>query len=150
MDCRSTATLTRFVTRAVIGLSLPRTVPASEPPVVAPGSGPQGRSTTGPSSRPGRGGLMAISIAAGSGGDPGEGGGAVTADWQPDSSRFQLPQLSRVRLDELLQELLDRVGDVLATQDRLHALLDAVVSIGSDLDLRSVLERIVAAACRLA
>src|SRR6266545_4710157 len=75
---------------------------------------------------------------------------AVTADWQPDSSRFQLPQLSRVRLDELLQELLDRVGDVLATQDRLHALLDAVVSIGSDLDLRSVLERIVAAACRLA
>lgn len=74
----------------------------------------------------------------------------MTADWQPDSSGFRLPQLSRVRLDELLQELLDRVGDVLATQDRLHALLDAVVSIGSDLDLRSVLERIVAAACRLA
>jgi signal transduction histidine kinase len=74
----------------------------------------------------------------------------VTADWQPDSSGFRLPQLSRVRLDELLHELLDRVGVVLATQDRLHALLDAVVSISSDLDLRSVLERIVAAACRLA
>jgi signal transduction histidine kinase len=57
--------------------------------------------------------------------------------------------LSRVRLDELLQELLDRVGVIVATQDRLRALLDAVVVVGSDLDLRSVLERIVEAACRL-
>jgi len=69
----------------------------------------------------------------------------------PDSAAWEVPALglSRVRLDELLQELLDRVGDVLATQERLRALLDAVVVVGSDLDLRSVLERIVASACRL-
>ncbi|NUT34347.1 MAG: GAF domain-containing protein [Hamadaea sp.] len=58
--------------------------------------------------------------------------------------------MSRVRLDELLQELLDRVGDVLASRERLRSLLDAVVGIGTDLDLRATLERIVVAACQLA
>jgi signal transduction histidine kinase len=61
-----------------------------------------------------------------------------------------LRPLSRVRLDELLQEMLDRVGDVMASRERLRALLDAVVGIGSDLDLRSTLQRIVEAACALA
>ncbi|MBO0871291.1 MAG: GAF domain-containing protein [Micromonosporaceae bacterium] len=61
-----------------------------------------------------------------------------------------LSALSRVRLDELLKELLDRVGDVMASRERLSALLEAVVGIGTDLDLRSTLQRIVAAACRLA
>jgi signal transduction histidine kinase len=61
-----------------------------------------------------------------------------------------LTPLSRVRLDELLQELLDRVGDVLASRERLRSLLDAVVGIGTDLDLRATLERIVVAACHLA
>jgi len=60
-----------------------------------------------------------------------------------------LTPLSRVRLDELLQELLDRVGDVLASRERLRSLLDAVVGIGTDLDLRATLERIVVAACHL-
>ncbi|MCW2639074.1 MAG: ATPase [Dactylosporangium sp.] len=60
-----------------------------------------------------------------------------------------LSPLSRVRLDQLLQELLDRVGEVSASRERLRALLDAVVGIGADLDLRSTLERIVIAACRL-
>ena len=60
-----------------------------------------------------------------------------------------LTELSRVRLDELLQELLDRVGEVVTSRERLRALLDAVVVIGSDLDLRSTLERIGAAACEL-
>ena len=60
-----------------------------------------------------------------------------------------LSPLSRVRLDELLQEMLDRVGDVVASRERLRALLDAVVGIGSDLDLRSTLQRIVEAACAL-
>ena len=58
--------------------------------------------------------------------------------------------MSRVRLDELLQELLARVGEVVDSRERLRALLDAVVGIGTDLDLHSTLERIVAAACRLA
>jgi signal transduction histidine kinase len=60
-----------------------------------------------------------------------------------------LTELSRVRLDELLQELLDRVGDVVASRERLRALLDAVVIIASDLELRNTLERIVEAACDL-
>ncbi|MFF5175807.1 GAF domain-containing protein [Micromonospora sp. NPDC000089] len=57
--------------------------------------------------------------------------------------------LSRVRLDELLQEMLDRVGEVVTSRERLRALLDAVVVIGSDLDLRSTLQRIVRSACEL-
>src|SRR4051812_50016160 len=61
-----------------------------------------------------------------------------------------LGPLSRVRLDELLHEMLDRVGEVMASRERLRALLDAVVGIGSDLDLRSTLQRIVEAACALA
>src|SRR3569833_789713 len=61
-----------------------------------------------------------------------------------------LSPLSRVRLDELLQEMLDRVGEVVTSRERLRALLDAVVGIGTDLDLRSTLQRIVQAACALA
>ncbi|AGZ42708.1 GAF domain-containing sensor histidine kinase [Actinoplanes friuliensis] len=61
-----------------------------------------------------------------------------------------LTPLSRVRLDELLQEMLDRVGEVVTSRERLRALLDAVVAIGTDLDLRSTLQRIVEAACALA
>ncbi|MFF0368904.1 GAF domain-containing protein [Micromonospora sp. NPDC005087] len=57
--------------------------------------------------------------------------------------------LSRVHLDELLQEMLDRVGEVVTSRERLRALLDAVVGIGTNLDLRSTLQRIVQAACEL-
>ena len=46
-----------------------------------------------------------------------------------------LTPLSRVRLDELLQEMLVRVGEVVTSRERLRALLDAVVGIGTDLDL---------------
>ena len=58
--------------------------------------------------------------------------------------------LARVHLDTLLQELHGRVGDVLASQDRLQSLLDAVVDLGTDLDLPRVLRRITDAACTLA
>jgi signal transduction histidine kinase len=61
-----------------------------------------------------------------------------------------LRPLSRVRLDELLEEMLDRVGEVMASRERLRALLDSVVGIGTDLDLRSTLQRIVESACALA
>ncbi|GIF38355.1 histidine kinase-like protein [Actinoplanes xinjiangensis] len=60
-----------------------------------------------------------------------------------------LSPLSRVRLDELLQEMQNRVGDIVTSRERLRALLDAVVGIGSDLDLNSTLQRIVKAACAL-
>jgi signal transduction histidine kinase len=68
---------------------------------------------------------------------------------RPESPSLGLRPLSRVRLDELLQEMLDRVGEVMTSRERLRALLDAVVGIGSDLDLRSTLQRIVEAACAL-
>src|SRR5687768_9307627 len=66
-----------------------------------------------------------------------------------DSPSLGLSPLSRVRLDELLQEMLDRVGEVMTSRERLRALLGAVVGIGSDLDLRSTLQRIVVSACDL-
>lgn len=65
------------------------------------------------------------------------------------SPSLGLRPLSRVRLDTLLQELLDRVGEVTASRERLRILLDAVVSIGTDLDLHSTLRRIVRSACDL-
>jgi signal transduction histidine kinase len=68
---------------------------------------------------------------------------------RPEPPSLGLTPPSRVRLDELLQEMLDRVGEVVTSRERLRALLDAVVGIGSDLDLRSTLRRIVEAACAL-
>ena len=53
------------------------------------------------------------------------------------------PQL---RLDELLVELQARLSTVLKTRDRVHGLLEAVLAVGSDLDLQVVLRRIVEAA----
>ncbi|MEV8510466.1 GAF domain-containing sensor histidine kinase [Actinoplanes sp. NPDC051475] len=67
-----------------------------------------------------------------------------------DAPWLGLVPLSRVRLDELLQEMLDRVGEVVTSRERLRALLDAVVGISTDLDLRSTLQSIVQAACNLA
>jgi signal transduction histidine kinase len=69
---------------------------------------------------------------------------------RPPPPSLGLTPLSRVRLDELLKEMLDRVGEVMTSRERLRALLDAVVGIGSDLDLRSTLQRIVEASCALA
>jgi signal transduction histidine kinase len=57
-----------------------------------------------------------------------------------------LPQL---KFDELLAELHTRLAAVLTTRDRVHALVEAVVTIESDLDLESVLRRIVEAATTL-
>jgi two-component system, NarL family, sensor histidine kinase DevS len=62
---------------------------------------------------------------------------------------LEIPSLSRVRLDDLLQELLERVGEFMAGRERLSSLLQAVVGIGSDLDLPSTLQRIIAAGCEL-
>jgi signal transduction histidine kinase len=66
-----------------------------------------------------------------------------------ESPSLGLTPLSRIHLDELLSELLDRVGDVLNSRERLRSLLDAVVGISTDLDLRRTLDRIVVSACRL-
>ncbi|MET0419231.1 MAG: GAF domain-containing sensor histidine kinase [Actinoplanes sp.] len=76
--------------------------------------------------------------------------GRMPEEGRIDPPSLGLSPLSRIRLDELLQEMLDRVGDVMASRERLRSLLDAVVGIGTDLDLRSTLQRIVEAACALA
>ncbi|HEY6278674.1 MAG TPA: histidine kinase, partial [Streptosporangiaceae bacterium] len=59
------------------------------------------------------------------------------------------PLLPRLRLDDLLAELQTRLQVVLDTRDRTHALLEAVVAVGSQLDLEIVLRQIVEAAVTL-
>ncbi|MFM9373825.1 GAF domain-containing protein [Streptomyces sp. Da 82-17] len=63
-----------------------------------------------------------------------------------DSAEARLP---RLKLDELLDELQLRIGEVRSTRDRLHGLLEAVMSVGRALDLKQVLHGIVEAAVTL-
>jgi signal transduction histidine kinase len=77
----------------------------------------------------------------------------VDERWEPDGSpeAADTPAgLRRLRLDTLLQELISRAEDVLDVEDRLHRLLDAVVSVASDLHLPDTLRRIVELAADLA
>ncbi len=57
-----------------------------------------------------------------------------------------LPQL---RIDELLDELQVRLGSIRSSRDRVRQLLQAVVAIGSGLDLEAALTRVVQAAATL-
>jgi signal transduction histidine kinase len=59
------------------------------------------------------------------------------------------PVLPHLPLDDLLSELQGRVQAVLATRDRVHGLLEAVVAVSSNLELEAVLRRIVEAAVTL-
>ena len=59
------------------------------------------------------------------------------------------PVLPQLRLDELLTELQIRLQAALATRDRVHTLLEAVVAIGGNLDLEIVLRKIIEAAVPL-
>ncbi|MCX5563113.1 GAF domain-containing protein [Streptomyces sp. NBC_00038] len=54
--------------------------------------------------------------------------------------------LPKLRMDELLDELQARIDAARGTQDRVHSLLEAVLSVGRELDLPQVLRRIVEAA----
>lgn len=56
------------------------------------------------------------------------------------------PQLPRLRLDELLDELQTRMDAVRGTRDRVNSLLEAVLSVGRELDLSQVLRQIVESA----
>ncbi|MFE0464370.1 GAF domain-containing protein, partial [Kitasatospora sp. NPDC058965] len=62
------------------------------------------------------------------------------------AARSRIPQL---RLDELLEELQARIDAARGTRDRVHSLLEAVLSVGRELDLTQVLRRIVEAAAVL-
>lgn len=70
------------------------------------------------------------------------------ADSPPHSFHGSKPP-PRTPIDQLLGELASRVDEVVLDRERLRALLDAVISIGSDLELAAILDRIVAAACKL-
>ncbi len=63
---------------------------------------------------------------------------------RPESGR-----LPKLHLDELLGEMQRRLGEVMATRDRSQGLLEAIVAVGSELDLATVLRRIVEAAVTL-
>ena len=67
----------------------------------------------------------------------------------PSDDREPVLALPQLRLDDLLAELQGRLADVVSTRDRVHGLLEAVLAVGSDLDLHSVLRRIVEAAVTL-
>ncbi|MGW0933016.1 sensor histidine kinase [Streptomyces sp. NPDC002644] len=60
--------------------------------------------------------------------------------------RVRLPQL---HLDELLQEVQARLEAARGTRDRVHSLLEAVLSVGRELDLQQALRGIVEAAAVL-
>ncbi|MFJ4621613.1 GAF domain-containing protein [Streptomyces sp. NPDC088812] len=67
----------------------------------------------------------------------------------PAAGRKDGPTAPQLRLDELLEGLQAQVAQVRATRDRVHTLLDAVLTIGSDLDLDVVLRRITESAVAL-
>ena len=64
----------------------------------------------------------------------------------PDRGSLVVPHL---KLDDLLGQLQVRLQTVLDTRDRVNALLEAVVSIGSEVELEYVLRRIIEAAVQL-
>jgi signal transduction histidine kinase len=65
---------------------------------------------------------------------------------EPAEARPLLPQL---RLDDLLAELQVRLAAVVSTRDRIHALLEAIVAVGSNIELEVLLRQIVGAAVAL-
>ena len=65
---------------------------------------------------------------------------------EPRAARIRLPQL---KLDELLEELQARLDAARGTRDRVHSLLEAVLSVGRELELEQALHSIVEAAAVL-
>ncbi|MGW2565959.1 sensor histidine kinase [Streptomyces sp. NPDC001537] len=67
----------------------------------------------------------------------------------PEESDAARPRLPQLRLDELLEELQARLDAARGTRDRVHSLLEAVLSVGRELDLEQALRGIVEAAATL-
>jgi hypothetical protein len=65
------------------------------------------------------------------------------------ASERNLPVVPHLKLDELLSQLQARLQAVVDTRDRVNALLEAVVAIGSEVELELVLRRIVEAGVKL-
>ncbi|MFI7277445.1 GAF domain-containing protein [Streptomyces sp. NPDC049879] len=66
-----------------------------------------------------------------------------------EESRQARVRLPHLRLDELLEELQARLDAARGTRDRVHSLLEAVLSVGRELDLEQALHSIVEAAAVL-
>jgi two-component system, NarL family, sensor histidine kinase DevS len=62
---------------------------------------------------------------------------------------LRFPDLPKLELDDLIDELVARAQDVKRTQGRLRALVHAIETVSSDLALESVLRNVVEAACEL-
>ncbi|MDR2985705.1 MAG: GAF domain-containing protein [Nocardiopsaceae bacterium] len=74
----------------------------------------------------------------------------MTSEWGGSvESADPHPLLPSLRLDELLDELQVRLQAVLSTRDRVYSLLEAVVAVGSSLDLEVLLRSIVETAVSL-
>jgi signal transduction histidine kinase len=65
------------------------------------------------------------------------------------SPEVTFPQIARLELDDLLEQLVERAQDVMNTQGRLRGLLAATRAISSDLSLPALLQRVVQSACDL-
>ncbi|GAA3874149.1 GAF domain-containing protein [Saccharothrix violaceirubra] len=57
--------------------------------------------------------------------------------------------LGGLRLDDLLDEMRERLAEIASTRDKMQGLLDAVLAVGAGLELDSTLQRIVQAATEL-
>ncbi|SEN78133.1 sensor histidine kinase [Actinacidiphila rubida] len=68
------------------------------------------------------------------------------AGGSPEDRGGEHAYLPRLELDELLDELQVRIDAARGTQNRIHSLLEAVLSVGRELDLPQVLRRIVESA----
>ncbi len=80
-------------------------------------------------------------------GEPSE---AVSPHHISDDRRPAGDALSYARLTDLMTEVQNRIGDIVAnTRERMDALLDAVLAVSSGLELDATLERIVQAAIEL-
>ncbi|OQO93870.1 histidine kinase [Saccharomonospora piscinae] len=71
------------------------------------------------------------------------------ANGRRDDARFGTSALTGLRLDELLHEVQERIGEIVRTRDRLQGLLDAVLAVASGLEVDSTLQRIVESATEL-
>jgi signal transduction histidine kinase len=81
---------------------------------------------------------------------PGEHGTAAAGAGAADAVRgLAFPDVPRLELEQLLVQLVDRAGDVLATQGRLRGLLRANALVAGELSLPVVLRQIVDAAREL-
>src|SRR5579884_950017 len=72
---------------------------------------------------------------------------SVVADEVGGEAREGL--LPRLHIDELLGELQTRLTAIVSARDRLRGLVEAIVAVGSELDLQTVLNSIVRAAATL-